>query len=75
MTETVKPHKGRIDCWSKYPVDGVGLGYRILGRFLDHPAFAGMLGHTSYVISHDQETGEIETLNSRYTLIDGNGTK
>lgn len=67
MTE--KPHKGSIKNWFKYDSDK-GLGYLIRGEFVDHPAFAGLPdGHTSYVISHDEKTGEIETRNSRYTLV------
>lgn len=66
MTE--KPHKGRIKDWFKYECDAKG-GYIIRGRFVDHPEFAGLAGHTSLVLSHDEATGEIETRNSRYTLI------
>lgn len=64
-----KPHKGCIENWSKYDTPGHGLGYLILGRFLDHPHFAGERGNTSYVIAHNELTGEIETANSCYTLI------
>lgn len=65
-----KPHKGRIENWQKtqHPLAG-GLGYIIEGRFLDHPEFALMNGHTSYIVKHDETTGEIETRNSRYTLV------
>lgn len=67
-----KPHLGRITSWYKteFGAGGRGLGYLICGTFLDHPKFMGMSDvHTSYVISHDTETGEIETKNSRYTLV------
>lgn len=57
-----KPHKGRIDGWVK--MDG-----RVHGRFLDHPGLGGYDGHTSRVLKHDYGTDEIETLNSRYTLL------
>lgn len=68
MTE--KPHKGSIKDWSKLRCTDKGLGYIILGEFVDHPEFAGAKdGHTSYVVAHDEATGEIETRNSRYTLI------
>lgn len=62
-----KPHKGRITMWAKRECEH-GLGYYIVGRFVDHPAFAGHGGYTSYVVAHDEETGEIETRNTRYTL-------
>jgi hypothetical protein len=64
---TDKPHKGRIERWWRYPCQG-GLGYGINGQFLDHEHIRGD-GHTSYVVFHDEATGEIETRNSRYTLV------
>lgn len=65
----VKPHYGRIETWYKSYCGPKGLGYFIIGRFLDHPRFALLNGHTSYVVKHDEYTGEIETRNSRYTLV------
>lgn len=74
----VKPHKGEITNWFKqfYPRPVIGgefegtLGYLIRGTFMDHPQFGHTpFGHTSMVVKHDEETGEIETLNSRYTLV------
>lgn len=61
-----KPHRGYIKNWRKF--------YRgklqfVWGTFVDHPIFAGLHGHTSYIVAHDEATGEIETRNSRYTLI------
>jgi len=44
------------------------LGYLIEGDFLDHPFHRGR-GHTSYIIAHDEVTGEVETRNSRYRLV------
>lgn len=67
MNET-KPHKGKLTDWTKFEC-GYGLGYRIKCRFVDHPQFAGERGYTSAVVAHDLETGEIETRNSRYTLV------
>lgn len=65
-----KPHKGRIENWYKAETHpDYGLGYYIRGRFVDHPQFAGETGHTSYIVAHDKDTGEIETRNSRYTLV------
>lgn len=65
-----KPHKGTMSSWRRYRVEGcAGLGYIIMGKFDTHERFAGMRGHTSCVMSHDLDTGEIETLNSRYTLV------
>lgn len=64
-----KPHHGRVKDWVKEPCDS-GLGYLIVGEFLDHPHFRGPRCHTSYLVAHNSETGEIETKNSRYTLVD-----
>jgi hypothetical protein len=66
---TDKPHKGRI-----LNARLMTLGDRefAVGQFLDHPEFAGMPGHTSYIVdSRVNADGsiEIETRNSRYTLI------
>lgn len=63
----MKPDFGRIKAWSKSSCDG-GLGYLIEGEFLDHPHIRGR-GHTSAVIAHNSETGEVETRNSRYRLV------
>ena len=57
-----KPHHGRIENWFKF-------GGMVWGRALDHPRFAGQDIRTSTVLKHDEETGEIETRNSRYTLV------
>lgn len=67
--EAEKPHYGRIENWQEEACGKHGLGYLIVGRFLDHPAYALQKGHTSYVVKHDKATGEIETRNSRYTLV------
>jgi len=65
-----KPYKGRIADWVKTHCNpAFGLGYIIEGIFIDHPQFAGMHGHTSYIVKHNEETGEIETRNSIYTLV------
>jgi hypothetical protein len=64
-----KPHKGRITEWAKRECPPeYGLGFFIVGKFVDHPEFSGQFGWTSYVAAHDEATGEIETRNSRYTL-------
>ena len=39
------------------------------GVFLDHPHLTGFVSHTSAVLKGPDGDGEIETLNSRYTLI------
>lgn len=70
MDDGKKPHKGEIKYWTKVECDAPGLGYIITGRFMDHPRFAMMWGHTSWVVAHDEKTGEIETRNTRYTLVD-----
>jgi len=64
-----KPHMGSIQHWHKYECGTKGLGYLIRGQFIDHPYFAGEYGQTSYVVAHDEATGEIETRNSRYKLV------
>lgn len=64
-----KPHMGRIQNWRREDANG-GIGYIIVGRFLDHDRLKGSNNaHTSYVVKHDEKTGEIETRNSRYTLV------
>ena len=63
-----KPYKGRITDWCKLP-SRFGIGYFIYGRFLEHPDFGEKETNTSWVEKHDPITGEIETRNSRYTLI------
>jgi hypothetical protein len=63
-----KPHKGRIKDWRI--LHSAGTVY-IAGRFLDHPSLGKHGGNsiTSPVLRADFVTGEIETRNSRYTLI------
>lgn len=63
---TEKPHKGTIDEW-RLTFCGQDK-YIIVGRFRDHPEFAGQEGHTSAVISVNFATREVETRNSRYRL-------
>lgn len=64
----IKPHHGRITDWREERCSD-GLGYFIRGRIWDNPNVpAGKITHTSYVVKHDEKTGEIETRNSRYVL-------
>lgn len=63
-----KPHHGRIKNWQKDECQG-GLGFLIVGEFLDHPHFRGSRCHTSAVVSFDEATGEVETRNSRYRVV------
>jgi hypothetical protein len=61
----VKPHLGTI----KGQISDHN-GHKIIwGKFVDHPHFAGRFGHTSYIVKHNEATGEVETRNSRYTLL------
>lgn len=69
----MKPHKGRIDqaVW----VD-VRDGHTYQGLFLDHPELKGKYGRTTLVVKddadiprHKGDSYEIETLNSRYTIM------
>jgi len=69
VIDTSKPHRGRIERWHKSAGGFKGLGCIIVGNYLDHPKHPGIGWHTSYVVAHDEATGEIETRNSRYTLI------
>ena len=76
MTEgAAKIHWGEITHWQAIPAPGgPGLGYRVSGRFdVERSRSLGRAGpaygHTSLVLAHDVETGEVETLNSRYTLV------
>lgn len=76
MTE--KPHNGFIINWTKVkmppplPMD-CGLGFCVHGEFLSHPTgLRGMTSSTSRVLAFapgDHDTYDIETRNSRYTLI------
>ena len=70
-----KPHYGNLTNWYKLPCPTTGgLGYRIVCYFEDHPWFKGMTGMTSEVYVFGDNSREIETKNSRYTLI-GEGIK
>lgn len=69
----VKPHKGSLRNARK--VD-TSQGYYYAGTFDGHPQFHSKLGHTSMVVKddcdiprHRNDSYEIETLNSRYTII------
>lgn len=63
-----KPHKGRLKDWRTVPWRGaIGLGYLIEGTTMDHPVFKGRRICTSPVVK--REGNEIETCNSRYTLM------
>ena len=73
-----KPHKGRITDVKEvsHGSGAPGLGYFLLCTFVDHPVFAGKQGHTSYVFKdesaaprHRNDGYEVETLNSRYTVV------
>jgi len=66
MPPAEKPHRGRIAVWRKVGRDN-HTAYE--GVFLDHPNLTDFVGHTSAVLKGPDGDGEIETLNSRYTLI------
>ena len=61
-----KPHRGRIAAWRKTGHDEA-TAYE--GVFLDHPNLTGFMSVTSAVMAGPDGGGEIETLNSHYTLI------
>lgn len=73
LSETV--HQGKITDWKRYdvrhllPPGGNTLGYCIVGYFPEHPVWSDRYARTSVLVSHDEATGEIETQNSRYTLV------
>lgn len=66
----MKPHKGIL--WDAYPIY-IGNDYVYGGRFDGHPKFHGRRGHTSMIVyeypHHRDQPFEVETLNSRYTII------
>lgn len=77
----MKPHKGVIIDWRRVAMtpeqieyyknkgEDTGLNYYIKGTCVNHPNYGyGPMFRTSWIMSHDEETGEIETRNSRYTL-------
>ncbi|MFA6134686.1 MAG: hypothetical protein WC869_11790 [Phycisphaerae bacterium] len=66
--DQAKPHKGRIEAWFRLPCTE-GAGFYVMGRFLEHPAFGAKFTNSSPVYKHDATSGEIETRNSRYTLV------
>lgn len=69
----MKPHRGRLAAIGVWEYSD---GYVYHGHFLDHPEFAGKYGRTSKVVRDDKDLPrhaddgyEIETLNSRYTIV------
>lgn len=65
-----KPHLGQISDW-RFSV--AKKGFVVFGVFVDATKksknpLTQLYGHTSRVLFHNEATGEIETLNSRYTL-------
>jgi hypothetical protein len=65
--DETKPHMGSIERWWECPVTSRGLGYIICGHLVDRPGYRGGEGHTSWVVA--REGDEVETRNSRYTLV------
>lgn len=63
---TTKPHKGTITKWVKIPHPTHRTLFTIAGEHGGEDVL------TSTVVKHDHLTGEIETLNSRYTLVPAN---
>lgn len=64
MLDQTKPYLGILDKWVRREIPA-GVYYECL--FINHPVFGGRYGHTSMVVA--EEGLEIETLNSRYTLL------
>lgn len=76
-----KPHKGCIANWNKVMrnsmtwdvsasnPEGANKGYDIIGLFIDNPDFGTAKSRTTLVLTHDEETGEIETTDAFYRLL------
>ena len=64
-----KPFKGDITDWTKMETvhPDTGLGFYILGTFVNHPEFKGVYTNTSAVMAEDGNL--IETRNSIYCLV------
>lgn len=63
-----KPYQGRIKNWTILPQGQKAQQFIIIGDFLDHP-WIRQGGTTSRILKFDLTSGEIETANSRYTLV------
>lgn len=78
INDQEKPHKGRIKFWTSQvqqsdvspDINGKTI---IIGFYADHPDFKDQWGHTSWLVSMGEPNQfgyrEIETKNSRYTLV------
>jgi len=70
----MKPFRGEIHNWRIRRFDKIkyalpeSLGYVIYGHPSGHRNLSNWI-QTSAVVSHNLETGEVETLNSRYQLV------
>lgn len=71
-----KPHKGRIKNWTSLASQDPGdkTDHQIIcGLYVDHPQFKNEWGHTSSIesLGEPNQFGyrEVETKNSRYTLV------
>lgn len=68
----MKPHRGRIANWFRFPGTNYGLGYMVRGDFLDHRSGPAKRDTTGAVVRR-AANGEIETCLARYTLIGKEG--
>ena len=65
----MKPHKGNFRAWRFV---NYANGEAVHGTFEGHPQFSGKYGHSSLIVNKrtmNDGSIEIETLNSRYTLL------
>lgn len=75
INDAPKPHKGRISSWAICKPSGTinDLLPIVVGYLVDHPDFHNEWGHTSPVVSISEPNQfgyrELETNNSRYTLV------
>ncbi|MGQ3297715.1 hypothetical protein [Reyranella sp.] len=68
-TPALKPFNGTITGWRRVECQRErGLGWFVEGWNADHPTKPAADVTTSEVVSFDEATGEIETMNSRYRL-------
>lgn len=68
-----KPHRGIIENWLRVDLadvrnNSMELGYVIAGEHGNSYIHQGHVWQTSWIVSHDVENSEVETLNSRYSL-------
>lgn len=67
-----KPDHGRIANYHRIMIPDhrkQGLGYFLVGNFLD-PPYVGGAYHTAEVVHHNERSGTVETLNAKHKLVE-----